>query len=167
MPNHKIRLKIDTSIMLIQNLDQAEGLCHGIRLIVSRMTNHVIEAQIIYGGNIGSLVYIPRMSLSPSQSPWLFNMTRRQFPFIVSYAMTINKFQGQSLESVGLYLPKLVFSHDQLFVVFLRVQSKSGLKILIHDKEGKQHNATTNVVFKEVVQNLYYVLNFFNLYIIN
>ena len=81
--------------------------------------------------------------------------------------MTINKFQGQSLESVGLYLPKLVFSHDQLFVVFLRVQSKSGLKILIHDKEGKQHNATTNVVFKEVVQNLYYVLNFFNLYIIN
>ena len=154
MPNHKIRLKIDTSIMLIQNLDQAEGLCHGIRLIVSRMTNHVIEAQIIYGGNIGSLVYIPRMSLSPSQSPWLFNMTRRQFPFIVSYAMTINKSQGQSLESIGLYLPQPVFSHGQLYVAFLRVQSKNGLKILIRDKKGKPQNITTNVVYKEVLQNL-------------
>ena len=94
------------------------------------------------------------MPLSPSQSPWPFKMTRRQFLFIVSYAMIINKSQGQSLQFVGLYLPQPVFSHGQLFVAFLRVQSKSGLKILIHDKEGKPLNITTNVVLKEVLQNL-------------
>ena len=77
------------------------------------------------------------MSLSPSQSPWPFKMIRRQFSIIVSYVMTIYKSQGQSLESVGLYLPKPVFSHGQLYVAFSRVQSKSILKILIHDKEGK------------------------------
>jgi len=93
------------------------------------------------------------MSLSPSQSPWPFKMTRRQFQIIVSYAMTITKSQGQSLEFVGLYLPKLIFSHGQLYVTFSRVQSKSGLKILIH-KKGKPENITTNVVFKEVLQNL-------------
>ena len=49
IPNHKIRLKTNTPIMLIRNLDQAEGLCNGTRLIVSRMTNHVIEAWIISG----------------------------------------------------------------------------------------------------------------------
>jgi len=81
-------------------------------------------------------------------------MTRRQFSLIVSYAMTINKSQGQSLQCVGLYLPQPVFSHDQLYVAFSRVQSKAGLKILIHDKEDKPLNSTTNVVFKEVLQNL-------------
>jgi len=81
-------------------------------------------------------------------------MTRRWLPFIVSYAMTINKSQGQSLQCVGLYLPQPVFSYGQLYVAFSRVQSKSGLKILIHDKEGKPLNTTTNVVFKEVLQNL-------------
>uniref|UniRef100_K7KE30 DNA helicase Pif1-like 2B domain-containing protein n=1 Tax=Glycine max TaxID=3847 RepID=K7KE30_SOYBN len=154
LPNHKIRLKTGTPIMLIQNLDQAKGLCNGTRLIVSRMVNHVIEARIISGKNISTLVYIPRMPLSPLQSPWPFKMIRKQFPIIVSYVMTINKYQGQTLESIGLYLPKPIFSRDQLYVAFLRVQSKSGLKILIHDKEGKPQNVTTNVIFKEVFQNL-------------
>ncbi|KAF1862352.1 hypothetical protein Lal_00026883 [Lupinus albus] len=48
----------------------------------------------------------------------------KQFPIIVSYAMTINKSQGQSLESVGLYLLKPVFSHGQLYIAISRVKSK-------------------------------------------
>jgi len=69
--------------------------------------------------------------------------------------MTINKLQGQSVQSIGLYLPKPVFSHDQLYVAFSRVQSKKGLKILIHEIDEKPQCKTTNMVFKEVFQNLW------------
>lgn len=141
--------------MLLRNLDQVEGLCNGTRLIVTRMANHVIEAKIISGKNVGNLTYIPRMSMSPSQSPWPFKLIRRQFPIIVSYAMTINKSQGQTLDSVGLYLPRSVFSHGQLYVTFSKVRTKAGLKILIHDLEKKPLSNTTNVVYKEVFDNLY------------
>lgn len=40
--NHSLKLNIDTTIMLIQNLDQYEGLCNGSRLTVTRLFNHVI-----------------------------------------------------------------------------------------------------------------------------
>ncbi|KAK7285169.1 hypothetical protein RJT34_19930 [Clitoria ternatea] len=154
LPNHKIKLKVGTPIMLLRNLDQSEGLCNGTRLNVTRLGNHVIEAKIISGKNIGHLTYIPRMNLSPSQSSWPFKLIRRQFPFMVSFAMTINKSQGQSLAHVGLYLPKPIFSHGQLYVALSKVQSKEGLHILIHDQEGKASNTTTNVVYREVFENL-------------
>ncbi|XP_058780891.1 uncharacterized protein LOC131654961 [Vicia villosa] len=141
LPNHSMKLKIGTTIMLIRNLDQFEGLCNGTRLTVSST-------------NIGNTIYIPRMSLSLSQYLWPFKLIRRQFPIIVSFAMTINKSQGQSLDHVGLYFPKGVSSHGQLYVAMSRVKSKASLKILIHDKDKIPLHQTTNVVFKEVFHNV-------------
>ncbi|XP_058726918.1 uncharacterized protein LOC131598321 [Vicia villosa] len=111
LPNHHLKLKVETPIMLMRNIDQSEGLCNGTRLCITKMAAHVLEASIMGGKGLGNLVYIPRMDMSPSQSPWPFKLNRRQFPIIVSYSMTINKLQGQSLDNVGLYLPKDVFTH--------------------------------------------------------
>lgn len=83
--------------MLLRNLDQTKGLCNGTRLIVTRLTNLVIRANIITGNKTGHEIYIPRMSMSPSQSSLPFKLIKRQFPMILSYAMIINKIQGQSL----------------------------------------------------------------------
>ncbi|CAJ2661610.1 unnamed protein product [Trifolium pratense] len=124
--------------MLMRNIDQAKGLCNGTRLIVTKLANHVIEAKVIGGKYHGNVIYIPRIPISPSQSPWPFKLTRRQFPIMVSYAMTINKSQGQSLDFVGLFLPKDVFSHGQIYVAVSRVKSKKGIKILIHDDKKYQ-----------------------------
>ena len=49
LPNHSIKLKVGSPIMLLRNLDQSEGLCNRTRLIVTRLANHVIVAKIIFG----------------------------------------------------------------------------------------------------------------------
>ncbi|CAK8572481.1 unnamed protein product [Lathyrus sativus] len=118
------------------------------------MANHVLEAEIMGGKGHIKLIYIPRMDMSLSQSPWSFKLNRRQFPIIVSYAMRINKSQGQSWDWVGLYIPKDLFSHGQLYVAISRVTSKKDIKILIHDENDKLVSSIGNIVCKEVFSNI-------------
>ena len=64
--------------------------------------------------------------------------------------MTINKSQGQTLTSVGLYLKTPVFSHGQLYVAVSRVTSRKSLKILILNEDKTCGSRTKNVVYHEV-----------------
>ncbi|XP_052111544.1 uncharacterized protein LOC107469337 [Arachis duranensis] len=153
VPNHELTLKIGTPIMLLRNIDHSAGLCNGTRLVVTKIEKHIIEARGSAGKNKGQKVFIPKMTLSPSDHRIPFKFQRRQFPIMVSYTMTINKSQGQSLANVGLILKKLVFTHGQLYVAASRVTHRGGLKILLcHDEDNCAE--TDNVVFKEVFRNV-------------
>ena len=62
-----------------------------------------------------------------------FKLKRRQFPIRVSFAMTINKSQGQTLQKVGIYLPHPIFAHGQLYVAFSRATKRENVKIKIDE----------------------------------
>ncbi|XP_074323911.1 uncharacterized protein LOC141660823 [Apium graveolens] len=94
------------------------------------------------------------IEMEPSDTQWPFEFKRVQFPVQLCYAMTINKSQGRSLHKVGLYLPRSVFTHGQLYVAVSRVTSPSGLHILIDSDSGGYTNVTANVIFEEVFYNL-------------
>ncbi|KAG5583393.1 hypothetical protein H5410_054020 [Solanum commersonii] len=94
VPNHSITLKVGVQLMLLRNIDQAAGLCNDTRLIVTELGNQEIETKVLSGQMAGQKVFIPRMTLTPSDARIPFKFQRRQFPITVSFAMTINKSQG-------------------------------------------------------------------------
>lgn len=96
-PSHKVELKNGAIIMLLRNINQAGGLCNGTRLIVTNLGRHIIEAEILNGNHVGNCTLIPRIKLVTREKKLPFMMIRKQYPIRLSYAMTINKSQGQTL----------------------------------------------------------------------
>ncbi len=119
---------------------------------------HVIEAKVATGPAKGQRVFIPRLSITPSNTERMpFILHRRQFPVRPAFGMTINKAQGQTLKMVSIFLPKLVFTHGHLYVAMSRIGCPEGVKLLVTDGWEDAHEDapagvyTRNVVYTEVL----------------
>jgi ATP-dependent exoDNAse (exonuclease V) alpha subunit len=172
-----LKLKIGCPVILLRNIDPANGLCNGTRLVVRGFQRNTIDAEIVLGQHAGKRVFLPRIPLCPSDDEMFpFQFKRKQFPIRLSFTMTVNKAQGQTILNVGVYLPEPVFSHGQLYVALSRATSRSNIRILAlppnaeerkntNKKENKRNKKvkeristiggtyTKNVVYKEVLTN--------------
>ena len=130
--------------MLLRNLRAQDGLCNGTRMIVRRVHAHVLDCETADGARH----FIPRITLTPTDSALPIKLTRRQYPIKVCFAMTANKSQGQTLSQALVYLVEQhFFSHGQLYVVLSRGKRFGKIRLLL--PEGTTR--TRNVVYKEVL----------------
>ncbi|XP_074313506.1 ATP-dependent DNA helicase PIF1-like [Silene latifolia] len=130
MSPHELVLKENCPVILIRNLQPSFGLCNGTRLICKRFLPNSIECVIMTGQHTGDHVFIPRVKLRPGPSSnYPFQFQRNQFPLKLSFAMTINKCQGQTLSQVAVYLPRPCFSHGQLYVALSRARKASQITV--------------------------------------
>lgn len=113
--------------------------------IVTHISRHVLELQL----HSGAHVLIPHVKLILIDAEIPFHLQQLQFPVTIALAMTINKAQGQSFNTVGIDLHNVVFTHEQLYVALSRSHSCQGIKCLI-DGHSNNH-CTPNIVFKEVI----------------
>jgi ATP-dependent exoDNAse (exonuclease V) alpha subunit len=149
LPLAKLSLKVGCPVMVLRNLNPQEGVCNGSRGIITRMANRVIEVRLLTGDNAGQHVFIPRLKIEPTNAQIPFQLCRLQYPLRLSFSMTINKSQGQSLNRVGLDFRTPIFAHGQFYVAISRATSVDSIKV-IWDPELAQPK-TKNIVYPEVL----------------
>ncbi|XP_050897565.1 uncharacterized protein LOC127104425 [Lathyrus oleraceus] len=115
---------------------------------------NMLDVEILTGSNAGKCAFLPRIKIKTTASDGLpFVLSRKQFPVRLSFAITINKSQGQIIPNVEIYLPRHVFSHGQLYVALSRGVSYTTTRVLTREGKlkGEDGESTKNVVYKQIL----------------
>ena len=164
VPPHRLTLKVGAPVMLLRNIAPHRGLCNGTRMIVKEIYTKYIKCELVTGPRAGEFENIFRITFIPDDMMIGFQMKRVQLPLRLCFAMTVNKSQGQTLSSVGIYLPEPVFGHGQLYVALSRCGSKASTRVMVKNLKHRQGVFeyfadgqtisgvfTRNIVYKEVL----------------
>jgi ATP-dependent DNA helicase PIF1 len=155
LPQHILKLKLRCRVILLRNIDSANGLCNGTRLVVRGFRRNTIDAEIMVGQHAEKRIFLPRIPLCPSDDEMFpFFFKRKQFSIRPSFAMTVNKSYGQTIPNVDVYLPAPVFSHGQLYVAMSRATSRTNIKILALPPNADAREETKKMEKKNTKKNV-------------
>jgi hypothetical protein len=162
-PLHDLKLCVGAPVVVLRNLNVANGLCNGTILTVTD-----IQERIILGIDQNKDEHIiPRIKFQiKSVSDCV--VYRVQFPLALATSLTISKAQGKTLpqkaadgrppHSVFIDLTRPVKLHGSLYVCTSRVRCCSDLTIVLSDEQYAKFIAAgggfelRNIVYPEVLE---------------
>jgi hypothetical protein len=128
VPPHLLQMKAGAKVMFMSNMSRKEAMMNGSQGIVLAIhSNFLITVLLVPSGEV---VSVRRRSYH-----WWndgVRMKRVQFPLKLSYAMTINKSQGQTLRRVVVDLEHQPFTHGQAYVAIGRVCDRHSIAFWGH-----------------------------------
>lgn len=128
----EITICIGAFIMIRSNISQEKRLVNGALGVVLEIGNEVVGDKVIWNAGMpitrvriqlknGSKHIIERVAFSYETD--VIKYRRSQFPFVIAYAMTIDKSQGSTIDELIVDNQKNRFYPGQLYVALSRVRA--------------------------------------------
>jgi ATP-dependent DNA helicase PIF1 len=119
-----LQLCVGAQVMLLKNLDLANGLANGSRGIVIGFMQDLPLVKFLNGEE--RIIDMEIWEVIENDNPVL---SAKQIPLKIAYAISIHKSQGCSLDFAEIDLSN-IFEYGQAYVALSRVKSLQGLSII-------------------------------------
>ena len=130
-----VHLKVGAQVMCVVNMEEsittaATPICNGSQGIIVRMTETTVPALPVVRFNNGLEITIHPHTWMSENIP---GIGVSQIPLILSWAITIHKSQGATLERCIIDIGGQVFEAGQSYVALSRIKSLEGMSIMSYD----------------------------------
>jgi len=124
----ELKLKIGCAVMCTSNLDLERGICNGLQGVITGFVNKPGKMSLPIVKFVNGIEMM--MNLHHWQSDEYPVIVIGQIPLVLSWAMTIHKIQGATLQKAEMDIGRSIFEYGQIYVALSRVQSLDGLYLL-------------------------------------
>ena len=139
----KLELKIGSQVMLTVNKNVEEGLVNGSRGVIIKLDSDMIAVKLMKG----NIEIFERHEFIYEEDGKVIGK-RLQFPFILSYCLTIHKIQGSTIDCAIMDIGNSIFENSMSYVALSRVKSLSGLYLKAYSPYKIQVNKKVEDFYK-------------------
>ena len=147
-----VHLRVGAQVMCVVNMEEsvttaATPICNGSQGVIVRMTDSTIQPLPIVRFNNGL-----EMTVNPHtwMSENIPGIGVSQSPLILSWAITIHKSQGATLERCIIDIGGGVFEAGQSYVALSRIKSLGGMSIMSYDVSRIMVNKRVKAFYGEL-----------------
>ena len=146
MNKYDIELVENSQVIITRNIDISIGIVNGMRGVVKELhPNQVIIKDI--EGNVHIISYYKDIIEKKDKSAKSYIL---HMPLKVSYALSIHKSQGMTIDALEIDLGENIFTCGQAYTALSRAKSLQNIKIIDVSKESFK----TNPYVKEFYNNI-------------
>lgn len=145
----EIELKIGTPVMCIVNME-THDICNGSQGIVIDFSKNDYHYPIVRFCNGIETIIMPHIWSSDN----IPNVGIEHIPLILSWAVTIHKAQGATMDCVEIDAGSSIFEFGQTYVALSRVKTLDGLFLKSFDPYKIQANPIVKAFYESIQKNI-------------
>ena len=148
----KIFLKVGAAVMCTFNIDIEAGICNGSQGTIidfkdsTGVDGSPCKLPIVLFSN-GSKKIIKQQQYQSDEYP---SLVISQIPLCLSWALTIHKIQGATLQIASMDLGSSIFEYGQIYVALSRIQSLEGLFLNAFEPSKIKANPKVKQFYKNI-----------------
>jgi ATP-dependent DNA helicase PIF1 len=142
-----LELKLGAIVMCIVNYDMDRGICNGLQGMIVGFER---DLPVVKYSN-GQVLTMPRYKWQSEKYPCI---TISQIPLRLSWAMTIHKIQGASLDMAEIDVGDDIFAEGQTYVALSRVKTLDGLYLTRFNAKKIKANPKVLVFYEKLKKEM-------------
>jgi ATP-dependent DNA helicase PIF1 len=144
---YNIELVENAQVIVTRNIDISEGIVNGMRGVVKSLFNDFVIVKDV-DGNLHNIMFYKDVFDKPSSKAaksYIMHM-----PLKVSYALSIHKSQGMTIDALEIDLGDNIFTYGQAYTALSRAKSLKSIRIIEVSKQSFKINPYVKAFYNNI-----------------
>jgi ATP-dependent DNA helicase PIF1 len=148
---YNVELVENSQVIVTRNIDISEGIVNGMRGVVKKLFSDFVIIKDV-DGNLHNITYYKDVIDKTDRADKTAKSYISHMPLKVSYALSIHKSQGMTIDALEIDLGENIFTCGQAYTALSRAKSLKNIKVIDVSKQSFKINPYVKAFYSKITK---------------